>query len=265
MIGEISRCRQKWYNSSHCWFDWSETPATCDRAWSYLLEWDLMKILRRAWFASRKIHFCDRHFGAQNLSGMQRANHKPKQGYAEYGIITWIPLWNLCTQFHCVSILRDINCWGSPAQDLYLNNAEQVMNTAPKSFAYSAITKLSGLAEHSWWCWFIRGVARVSGETFLEKSWSYLTNLTMCVVLIWCKYDCEALCDVKSLHIVHLMDCACHNLCDCWTGLDGVLEGHLQHGAPRLCRRFYFPTPPLDQHKVYPACVAFVFQSHLPG
>ena len=133
MIGEISRCRQKWYNSSHCWFDWSETPATCDRAWSYLLEWDLMKFLCQAWFSSRKIHFCDRHFGAQNLSGMQRANHKPKQGYAEYGIITWIPLWNMCTQFHCVSILRDINCWGSPAQDLYLNNAEQVMNTAPKS------------------------------------------------------------------------------------------------------------------------------------
>ena len=76
-------------------------------------------------------------------------NHKPKQGYEEYGIVGRIPLCDLCTQFHCVSILGDINCWGSPAQDLYLNNAEQVMNTAPKFFAYSTITKRSGLAEYS--------------------------------------------------------------------------------------------------------------------
>jgi len=99
------------------------------RAWSYVLEWDLMKIRRQAWFASRKIHFWDYYFGAQNLSGRQRMNHRLKQSYEEYRIISRIPLWDLCTQFHCVSILRYINCWGSPAQDLYLNNAEQVMNT----------------------------------------------------------------------------------------------------------------------------------------
>ena len=29
MIGEINRCRQQWYGSSHGWLDWSEMPATC--------------------------------------------------------------------------------------------------------------------------------------------------------------------------------------------------------------------------------------------
>ena len=237
MIREISRFRQQWDGSSYGWLDWSETPATCGPRLVILVRMRLNEDFAPSVICIKKDSFEDHHFGAQNHSGRQRTTHKPKQGYEEYGIISRIPLWNLCTQFYCVSILRDINCWGSPAQDLYPNNAEQVMNTAPKSFAYSAITKLSGLAEHSWWCWFIHGVVthfkvttslkHVIGESFLEKSWSYLTDLIMCIVLIWCKYDCEALCDVRSLHVLIFTDCACHNLCDCQTGIDGGLEGHL--------------------------------------